>query len=317
LDGHSGTSALKKYFNYNNSDFDNFLKERGFFIPELSFSNYLDTRLSITSILNMNYIDLDSKSEKELEIILKQITVNNLVTRTFEKNGYEIIYFYNEHNIVPHINSKNELCNNSIGNHRFLTFVLNNTPIVILGNIIDPSNYKQYAENRLCIFNEISSLDEKFSQPMFVHAHILMPHFPYLFDSEGNVIADRNMPEDQYPSAYLAQLQYTDLRIQQILEKLLANDPKPIIIIQSDHGFRGIFDENDENTIRLSFSNFAAYYFPNKVLEEDDFSVVTPVNSFRILFNKYFGTNYEILENKMYLKEGSEFRDITNILKPQ
>ena len=47
---------------------------------------------------------------------------------------------------------------------------------------------------------------------------------------------------------------------------------------------------------------------------EDSENSFTNVNSFRILFNTNFGTNYEIIENKLFSIKFATPEDITDIL---
>ena len=348
LDAHASTNALKKYFNYDNSHFEDFLKEKGFFIPKLSFSNYVETKLSMASILNMDYIDLESKSKKEQDLILKQMVIDNAVVKNFKRNGYDIVSFDNEYYLQPS-SEPNNVCNaEELRNLKFLTFVVSTTPYAIFKNmfksmlisiLVGTSNdgkddisfwrivfpqqkmgnetsndgssstsLQPIIENRKCVFDALPNVQNDFSHPMYVHAHMLVPHGPYFFDSVGNIVNVRISSDEQAP--YLAQLQYTNIRIMDSVEQLLENEPKPIIVIQSDHGFRFSVGENDTE-IDHGFSNFAAYYFPDEELNENEFAEMTPVNTFRILFNKYFGTNYDILEHKAFHRDNSTFIEVT------
>ena len=66
--------------------------------------------------------------------------------------------------------------------------------------------------------------------------------------------------------------------------------------------------------------NFDAIYFPDedrRVQLNDD---RTLVNTFRIVFNSYFGSDYEMLENIMYWGWNAKpyhFEDVTNYLQKQ
>jgi len=325
-DERASTTILKENYDYDNLDFVNYLQNEGFFIPKTSFSNYNSTSLSLPSILNMEYVNYKMDSEKAEDLVFDKIMENNSVVKNFENIGYEVVYFDSEYNLAPTSKSTNMLCGSNSTNLRIIFFFIDNTPIVIFKNnlfeLIDSngneefikiSSTKPMVENRLCIFDELVSLDEKYSEPIFVHAHIILPHGPFLFDANGNVIGDsRESVKNHWASSYLDQLEYTDSKIQEVVKKLLTKEPQPIIIIQSDHGIR---DLSDKSLIRVDdFSNFSAYYFPEVELNDDEYPIITSVNSFRILFNTYFGTDYELLENKMYIKNGTKYEDITNII---
>lgn len=313
LDEHASTSSLKRYLDYDNSDFDRSLEELGFFIPVKSYSNYKTTTISIPSLLNMNYIHADLPSnEKERDAIMKSLTNNNIVTKMFEKNGYQTISFYNEFNLRT-TNSSNQLCNNNAGNLLFLSFILDNTPIAIVKGFGDPGNYKGYAENRLCIFETLSNTNELESYPKYVFAHIMLPHEPFIFDADGNLNPyEKQKPADKVRAQYLDQLEFTDSKTLQLVKKLLAEDPQPIIIIQSDHGRR--VEDNTKEGFEQSFSNFAAFYIPEAKFEDFP-QVFSLVNTYRIIFNYNFGTNYELLENRMYvIDDKGKVEDVTTFL---
>ena len=154
---------------------------------------------------------------------------------------------------------------------------------------------------------------------MFVFSHIMLPHHPYIFQSDGTLISDTEYFELQNETAYLSQLQFTNSKVLDVVKKLLAKDTQPIIVVQSDHGFRFNHDEitsDDYASMERSFSNFSAYYFPDITLTNNE-QPLTLVNSFRILFNNNFGTDYELLENKIFISKNLfESENIAHILIP-
>ena len=72
-----------------------------------------------------------------------------------------------------------------------------------------------------------------------------------------------------------------------------------------------------DDFIRARMRILNVFYFPNggnKIIPED----ITPVNSFRYLFNYYFKTNFEILDNYNYYSPDYrifDFTDVTKIVK--
>ena len=85
------------------------------------------------------------------------------------------------------------------------------------------------------------------------------------------------------------------------IENLLENsDNLPIIIIQSDTGPSISFADTTNDVQQVGrMSIFNAYYFPDEKYDllYDD---ITPVNSFRIIFDSHFQTNLGIVEDKVF-----------------
>ena len=77
-----------------------------------------------------------------------------------------------------------------------------------------------------------------------------------------------------------------------LVEEILAkSDVPPIIILQGDHG---VWWESEEHRTEI----LNAYYLPgegSKLL----YKTISPVNSFRVVFNLYFGTDYELLDDRV------------------
>ena len=113
-------------------------------------------------------------------------------------------------------------------------------------------------------------------------------------------------------------LKFSNKKIMQVVDELLA-DPEysPVIIIQADHGYGFDIDmsELSKENLEQKMSIFSAYYLPGTEENLSD-DVITPVNTFRIIFNSYFDADYDLLENKMYLIDDNDggYVDVTNIL---
>jgi hypothetical protein len=95
---------------------------------------------------------------------------------------------------------------------------------------------------------------------------------------------------------------YLNFLLKGAINDILAkSDDSPIIILQGDHG-PGAFTDwySFENTnIKERSSILNAYHFPG-IDETFLYPEITPVNSFRMLFNHYFGTDFEILADMSF-----------------
>ena len=75
----------------------------------------------------------------------------------------------------------------------------------------------------------------------------------------------------------------------------------PIIVIQADHGPGSMlyWSDPEESNLHERMAIFNAYYFPDQDYEMLKQSI-TPVNTFRIIFNQFFNAHYRILEDNVY-----------------
>jgi len=107
---------------------------------------------------------------------------------------------------------------------------------------------------------------------------------------------------EEYVSGYSSEVGYLNQRLIKVIDSILTrSDQPPIIIIQGDHGPGNYFNmiEASNTCLRERYSILNAYYFP-----DNDYTAlyptITPVNSFRVVFNQYFGTNLDLLEDKSF-----------------
>jgi len=180
-------------------------------------------------------------------------------------------------------------------------------------------------EKQECYFSELSEIHKKFEEPVFIYAHIMLPHPPNVFGPNGERVGPRMTYDDwsteEDKNRYLDTLQYANLRIEEFIEKVLKEtEHQPIIIIESDHGtaFNFNWEEPNNDMLKQRFSNLNAFYMP----EGKDllYDTITPVNSFRIMFNSNFNGNFELLDDRAYWSNYDkpyEFRDVTELIKEQ
>jgi len=125
------------------------------------------------------------------------------------------------------------------------------------------------------------------------------------------------MDKDDYVESYKRQLIFINKKIESIIDEIISNSPEPpIIILQADHGPGSMlhWGKLDKIDFRERISILNAYYLPNNGRKQL-YNEISPVNTFRIIFNRYFGTNLELLKDKSYFstwKQPYKFIDVTD-----
>src|SRR6185437_9926680 len=94
LDTYPHSQVMQSAWHYDNSQFINFLKDRGFYVVPYAVSNYDRTHLSIPSTLNMQYLDPipQAMGNKFLgEIVHWRLMADSCVAEMFKRLGYRYI----------------------------------------------------------------------------------------------------------------------------------------------------------------------------------------------------------------------------------
>ena len=113
---------------------------------------------------------------------------------------------------------------------------------------------------------------------------------------------------------------YLNSRLIDVITAILENSPTPpIIIIQGDHGPGAYYDtlELDESCLIERYSILNAYFFPDQAYEAL-YPSISPVNSYRVILNQYFGANLELLEDRNYFAgwlSPYQFTDVSDKIK--
>jgi hypothetical protein len=315
LDTYTRADALQRDFNFNNVPFLDDLRSLGFYVADCSRSNYSYTQGSITAALNMEYLPDLHDDLKELGLGAGDIWVlmkQSRVRRTLEELGYQTIAFETGYEWSRLRDADLYLGSDSYniqGVSPFESMFIKTTALIIL---TDSPNwwmmermkainfpYGGYVQTQRSILNQLPQLPYV-GGPRFVFAHVLIPHVPYVFDPQGNVREDPGYyggklagptTEQYLVEGYTGEIQFINSRILEIVRDLLENsNVPPIIVIHGDHGLR------DEN--RLQILN--AYFLPD--VEYDAFyPSISPVNSFRVVFDTFFGTDYGLLVDESFM----------------
>jgi hypothetical protein len=217
----------------------------------------------------------------------------------------------------------------------FQRLLIRGTPLWAL--LPDPVERDRFLTERRRTLYTLDTLPEvaKLRGPTFTFAHIISPHPPFIFGENGEDVADRSKPfsrgdgdafspgpADVYVRGYRRQVTFLAKRVTAVIDQILANSAEPpVIILQSDHGpGSGLVHEDREKTnLRERMSNLNAFLFPG-VGPRGLYDGITPVNSFRVVLNDYFGANLNLLDDRSYYSTWSrpfDFNDVSRLVRPE
>ena len=318
VDEYARNDTLKSFWDYDNSEFTDYLTSRGFFVASESRANYAHTRLSLASSLSMQYINYLSESVKEQhrEIVLSRMVSNSEVSRLLKSIGYRYIHvtsggpWKDMGQYAEVLEYKGKF---GIKISDFVRSLVHTTALHpidrYLGGFLSK---REHYENRLYVFDKIGEVVQM-EGPKFVFVYICCPHPAFVFDRYGNplpqIIYPALDPEDRLAyekhEAYLGQLIFITKKVEMLVDELLSkSDLPPVIVLQSDTGpnrymRKPEYELLDETFMKERLKILNAYFFPDNGTELL-YQSITPVNSFRIIFNHYFAADYELLKDESY-----------------
>lgn len=342
VDAYARSDILEEMYNYDNSDFIDFLEEKDFYVASKSTANYADTVLSLASSLNMTYLD---KQSEELETstirlpLLAKMIKRSEVRSILTQQGYKFVAFDSGVALTNINDASTHYLSRGLSLTEFMSVLLNMTPVPFIADQLSNSSilgdFSFYDSHRSRILFTLDHLADttKLEDPIFVYAHILAPHTPFVFDEDGNPknpdlqytgAGGNEFPgtKKEYIEGYRKQLAFINRKLEIAVSKLIAESRSPlIIIIQGDHGprsskvDRGSYSSGLNTELKEGFSILNAYYCSDKNYESL-YESITPVNSFRAILPQYLGADHKLLEDRNFSASFTrvhpyEFTDVT------
>ena len=311
FDEYTNNKTLEDLWHFKNNEITNWLEQQGFFIAYHSRANYPCTFFSLSSVFNMDYLDpmLGTDATKARNILLgNQSLSDNETFCTLRKEGYSI------HFLAPFSNSIGE---NGLGH--YFDFLINDQLWMqtLPGNFEADIGWEFFtkgqvrevkrnslrhlqlkAETNGRIIQEIKEISDHTgrAEPQFTYGHFMIAHEPNVFDSSG-----RFAPQQQNSSGpeifrtYTTEIIYANKVMRELVSNIFEKNKRAIIIIAGDHGYK---EFNSDKMKSYAYPNFFAAYFPDKNYS-DLSDQMTPVNTFRIIFNKFFNQNLSLLKDSL------------------
>ena len=313
LDGYGRADLLAEEYGYDDSAFVESLRDQGFYVAAKSRANYPWTLSSLASSLNFAYLDEPLGEElrpHDNRIFLRELLQRNRVMRHLRAADYRTTVYESQYYEID-LRDADRTVRETWTPRPFSMAILQMTPIpVLLRRAGLPLFYDLHRARLLSTLEQLPSVVGEPS-PKFVFAHLMYVHTPFVLDADGASVTPAgnyswtptvSQGGEEYREAYRGQLAYLNSKLEAVVRRLTAESSRPpVIILQGDHGPElgtslGSLSETD---VRGRYSIFNAYFFPHGGAEKL-YESITPVNSFRVLFNHYFGTSYPVLEDKSF-----------------
>lgn len=334
LDGYARSDVLQASFQFDNAPFIHALEKRGFRVLYESVANYSHTALSLSSSLNMTYLDhvvrgYEGSADRK---ILGSLIRNSVARRILEVFNYKFVVISSGYTLTE-IPDADIYITQAGSLSEFESILLQNTAITALSRLVQmwdpPARHRRRVQ---FAFRQLSDIAKRVNARKFVFVHIVSPHPDFVFKADGTPTS-LNRPAvfldgshfleaggtmDDYLGLYPGQVQYVNDRIIEVVDSILAGSASPpIIILQSDHGPGLYIDWSrvEGNRFKERFGILNALYFPPAEEPVGIHPGLSPVNTFRVLFNTYFCLALPLLPDRSYYSTWNEpyvFTDVTD-----
>ena len=274
FDEYSSYDFMKKYYDYDNKEFLERLKNDGFSISYGSHNESVRTSTVVANLMNLEYIVDDSWEEYRKS----QVRMNGRLYSLLQEHGYRL-YSLTESYGLPLLDQTLDT-----GGRRATVSGDTLGDVLLKNTVAYPLVNKKWNALRptLDIIENYICSGEK---SRFLVAHLNITHAPFIYDRDGNISnnINSNWVDKQF---YLNQYIFATKVMDELVECILENDPNSIIIIQSDHGARA---STDMSLYKVMFSLedmsniFNCVYYPGELLNIEGLS---GVNTERLVYGK-------------------------------
>lgn len=331
LDGLGQPEFIEQDFKLSPERLGGVLEQRGFRVLRHSHASYQQTALSLSSTLNLGFIhellDIPDPENADRRVLARLISENRAVG-ALKKSGYDLVTFPSGYPLTRLRGAARR--HHPLINPSFLEYyVLEDGILPLVQPLLGrgPADFSfGLRRHRLeYVFDHLDNAREDIpaGKPVFVFAHIMAPHPPFVFSSTGEglrsrktfAFADGNHWYDihgregtPYSLMYCEQLTYVMKRLGEAVDAILAASPRPpVIIVQGDHGpgsrlhhERVMYSDHVER-----FGIFNAWFVPPDVdLEPPEGA--TALNTFPVLFNALFDADLTLQQDRFFFARMSQ-----------
>ena len=316
-----------------NEPFYAWLQDRGFYVARESRSNYLKTVLSLASSLNMSYLDdvagAQGAENGNWQPIFDRVAYHR-VGAFLRNQGYEYIHLGSWFWPTRQNPQATRHLNYYVAAPKPVVRLFDTVLFAPVQRLLKRPLLDQRRQHWYRITRQVEDVVALAPQPgpKFVLLHVLVPHPPYVFGPDGRYVTRDEESRRSRQENYANQVRAANGMIRRLVERILAASPEPpVIILQGDEGpyppgtdAAGYeWRQASRATLDEKTGILNAYYLPGMDARAL-YPHITPVNTFRLVFNTYLGTAMPLLPDRVYRHASDDrpyaFDDITDVLRP-
>lgn len=339
LDRYGSEAVLRDYYDHDVAPFVERLRDRGFYVADESTANYLKTYPSLLAARNMDYLDGEelrgrAAAPDDWSPLYRDFAGSFALLEFLRPLGYRFIYSGShwEHTASHALADVNYVYDP--GQDEFLD-VLADASLLQAADMLGEDTALDWRQRYwLRTHFQWDSLHDstRLGSPKFVHAHLALPHGPYIFQPDGSFVPEDVEAARTREENYANNVDFANASVIELVDALLAAEPDrpPIIVIQADEGpFPERFEaqgasfswteEATDEELHEKFGIMSAFFLPGHPGDEAEdaglYSSISLVNVFRVILNHYFDAGYEPLPDRNYVwpdqRDVYEFVDVS------
>jgi hypothetical protein len=340
FDRYANADTLRDVYDFDNAPFIDELRQLGFYVASDSASNYQRTAHSLASSLSLDYLDRltalvgpESNSWFPIYAMLQ----DNAAGRFLKQQGYKVVQVGSWWDPTRH-NPRADVNVNWHATPELPRVFVMQTAVGQIALRLGLEVFDDRAHQCERIQREFDALAgiARDPEPTFVFAHMLVPHPPFVFGPDGECLSLETVTARSRVENYTNQVRFANTKILETIRAIRANSEiDPIIVVQSDEGpwptpyagderFLGTdvssvdWTRTSRDELREKMRILNALYLPGA--GEAPFRPnMTPVNTFRIVFNRYFGTALPLLPDENYVfvddRHLYKFENVTSVVQ--
>lgn len=322
-DRYPSAATLMREFGMDNGPFYAALEARGFVVADNAHANYPKTFQSLASTLNGGYLEsltathgIGRRDQRPVfDALEKNVVQDRLRNLGYRFHHYGAWWEPTRINRWAEVNDTGSELLNHLS--EFERALIGRTPTWdVVGLFRDARKTECHRiQRKFRLLEEVGNR----SEPVFVFAHILVPHAPITMDASGRCLdrpvhySPRNAWGD-FKAAFAEYLRYFNSAVLRVIDRQIegrrSNGRGLLFVIQSDEGpfpraLHQAGEDYDFSTmtrreLQMKTGTINALRLPPGTAFNPA-SIATPVNNWRIIFNALTGSTLKMLSHRIYI----------------